>query len=141
MRAVVPKGTSAMSKGGAASAAQAQARLRRYLAKLESVPLGEVERTATQIKAKAIAQAPYKTGKLEDSIEVEVTGSGTRLTISATASATSPSGYDYAGIQHDDTSFNHPIKGKAKYLSDPFNEEIRNMQARIRRKLRKPNGS
>lgn len=112
--------------------------LNKFLNSLESVPSAELYRTASQIKVKAIAQTPYRTGALERSVYVDVVKDSTQQTIIAGASAKSERGYDYAGIQHENTTFNHPVKGKAHYISDPFKQEVYNMKRRIRRRLRKP---
>lgn len=112
--------------------------LNKFLNSLETVPSEELDRTASQIKAKAIAQTPYRTGVLERSVYVDVVKDSTQQTIIAGASAKSERGYDYAGIQHENTTFNHPVKGKAHYISDPFKQEVYNMKHRIRRRLRKP---
>ena len=112
--------------------------LNKFLNSLESVPSAELDRTASQIKAKAIAQTPYRTGALERSVYVDVVKDSTQQTIIAGASAKSERGYDYAGIQHENTTFNHPVKGKSHYISDPFKQEVYNMKRRIRRRLKKP---
>lgn len=112
--------------------------LNKFLNSLESVPSAELDRTASQIKVKAIAQTPYRTGALERSVYVDVVKDSEQQTIIAGASAKSERGYDYAGIQHENTTFNHPVKGKAHYISDPFKQEVYNMKRRIRRRLRKP---
>lgn len=112
--------------------------LNKFLDSLESVPSEELDRTALQVKAKAIAQTPYRTGALERSVYVDVVKDSTRQTLVAGASARSERGYDYAGIQHENTTFNHPVKGKAHYISDPFKQEVDNMKRRIRRRLKKP---
>lgn len=124
----------------ATSVARVQAakkRLTKFLKTLDTVPLEELDKTAQAIKVKSIAQAPYKTGKLEQSIYVRVSRDKRRPGLVAGASAKS-SGYDYAGIQHENTQYHHPIKGKAHYISDPFNQEVRNLKRRLRRKLKVP---
>lgn len=124
----------------ATSVARVQAakkRLTKFLKTLDTVPLEELEKTAQAIKVKAIAQAPYKTGKLEQSIYVRVSRDKRRPGLVAGASAKS-SGYDYAGIQHENTQYRHLIKGKAHYISDPFNQEVTNLKRRLRRKLKVP---
>lgn len=124
----------------ATSVARVQAakkRLTKFLKTLDTVPLEELEKTAQAIKVKAIDQTPYKTGKLEQSVYVRVSRDKRRPGLVAGASAKS-SGYDYAGIQHENTQYRHPIKGKAHYISDPFNQEVRNLKRRLRRKLKVP---
>lgn len=123
------------------SVQRARQRLTKFLKELDTVPLQELEKTAQAVKEKAIAQAPYKTGKLEKSIYVRVSRDKRRPGLVAGASA-KDHGYDYAGIQHEATHFNHPIKGKDHYISDPFNQEVKNLKRRLRRKLKvKKNGS
>lgn len=122
------------------SIAGAKKRLQKFLRELETVPVEELEKSAQTIKANAIAQTPYKTGKLERSVYVRVSRSKTKPGLTAGANAFS-GGYNYAAIQHENTSFEHPIKGKAHYIRDPFNKEVANLKRRIRRKLVLKNGS
>ena len=120
-----------------ASVQAAKKRLTKFLKTLDTVPLEELEKTAQAIKVKAIDQTPYKTGRLEQSVYVRVSRDKRRPGLVAGASARS-SGYNYAGIQHENTQYHHPIKGKAHYISDPFNQEVRNLKRRLRRKLKVP---
>ena len=113
----------------------AKKRLTKFLKTLETVPTDELERTAERIYSEAIAQTPYNTGKLESSVYVKVSRSKTKPGLVAGASAIEH-GYDYAAIQHEDENYNHPIKGKAHYISDPFKKEVALMRRRIRRRLR-----
>ena len=133
-----------MSKGysatSTASVQRARKNLTKFLKQLDTVPTEELERTAQAIKEKAVALAPYKTGKLEKSIYVRVSRNKTRPGLVAGASARSSKGYNYAGPQHEDTTFKHPIKGTDHFISKPFNSEVANMKRRIRRRL-KVNGS
>ena len=120
---------------------RAKKNLTKFLKELDTVPVQELEKSAQTIKAEAIAQTPYKTGKLEKSVYVRVSRNKRQPGLVAGASA-KDNGYDYAGIQHEATYFGHPIKGKAHYISDPFNKEVRNLKRRLRRKLKvKKNGS
>lgn len=119
---------------------RAKQNLTKFAKTLDTIPVKEFEKSAQAIKAKAVAQAPYRTGKLEKAIYVRVSRDKRRPGIVAGASAKSK-GYDYAGIQHENTSFNHPIKGKAHYISDPYTQETNNLKRRLRRKLRVKNGS
>ena len=122
------------------SVQKAKKNLTKFLKELDTVPVQELEKSAQTIKAEAIAQTPYKTGKLERAVYVRVSRNKRQPGLVAGASAKA-SGYDYAGIQHEATHFNHPIKGKAHYISDPFNEEVRKLKRRLRRKLKVKNGS
>lgn len=122
------------------SLVRAKKNLTKFLKTLDTVPVEELEKSAQTIKAEAIAQTPYRTGKLEGSVYVRVSRNKREPGLVAGASA-KDNGYDYAGIQHESTSFDHPIKGKAHYISDPFNKEVKNLKRRLRRKLKVPDGS
>lgn len=113
----------------------AKKRLTKFLKTLETVPTDELERTAERIYSEAIAQTPYSTGKLESSVYVHVSRSKTKPGLVAGASAREH-GYNYAMIQHENENYDHPIKGKAHYISDPFKKEVALMHQRIRRRLR-----
>lgn len=113
----------------------AKKRLTKFLKTLETVPTDELERTAERIYSEAIAQTPYSTGKLESSVYVHVFRSKTKPGLVAGASAREH-GYNYAAIQHENENYDHPIKGKAHYISDPFKKEVALMRRRIRRRLR-----
>lgn len=113
----------------------AKKKLTKFLKTLETVPREELEKTAEKIYDEAVAQVPYKTGKLENSIYVRVSKSKSKPGLVAGASAREH-GYNYAAIQHENEDYIHPIKGKAHYISDPFNKEVKLMQRRIRRRLR-----
>lgn len=127
-----------MSKGSSAtkqkSVQDAIKNLTHFLKKLDTVPTEELEQSAQTIKAEAIAQVPYKTGKLERSIYTMVSKDKRRPGLRAGASAYSPQGYDYAGIQHENTSFHHS-KGKAHFISDPFETEVEDLKRRLRKEL------
>lgn len=115
----------------------AKKKLTKFLGTLNTVPQEEIEKTAQRIYEQAIAQVPYKTGELEGSIYVNVSHSKTRPGITAGANAYNPrTGYNYAAIQHENENYEHPIKGKAHYIIDPFKKETELMQRRIRRRLR-----
>lgn len=129
-----------MSKGGSAtsqkSVQDAIKDLTRFVKKLDTVPVQELNESAAIMKAEMIAQAPYKTGKLERSIYTMVSKDKRRPGLRAGASARSTSGYNYAGIQHENTDFEHPIKGKAFYIRDPFMAETAKLKERLREELK-----
>lgn len=118
-----------------ASVKAAIANLNSFLKTLERVPVEELSKSAQTIKEQAIAQTPYKTGKLERSVYVRVVNLRRRARLSAGANAINK-GYNYAGIQHENESFQHPLKGKAHYISDPFNDEVKQLKKRLRAKVR-----
>lgn len=129
-----------MSKGYSATSTKsvqdAIKRLRQFQKEIEAVPLEEMQKSASIIYAEAISKTPYKTGKLERSVYVRVSKDKRRKGIVAGASARSKKGENYAGIQHENTKFHHPIKGQAHFISEPFNKETRNLIRRIRRRLK-----
>ena len=134
-----------MSKKGASATSQqsvqdARKRLTTFLKQLDTVPQEELEKSAQRIKAEAIAKVPYRTGKLERSIYVRVAKDKKRPGIVAGASARSKSGYNYAGIQHENENYHH-TKGQAHFISEPFNAEVKRLKQRIRRRLKLKNGS
>lgn len=91
-----------------------------------------------RIYEEAIAQTPLKSGKLESSVYVRKSKNvRDRVGILIGASAHSPDGYNYAGIQHESTHFHHPIRGKAYYLRDPFNAGVRRLKRRIKYRIDK----
>ena len=121
------------------SVQNARKNLAKFLKTLDTVPVEELEKSAQKIKAEAISQTPYETGGLEDSVYVRVSRDKKKPGLVAGASA-KDNGYDYAGIQHEETSYEHPIKGKAHYISDPFKKEVANLKKRLKRRLKVPNG-
>ena len=138
------KGMSAMSRNRGASATSrasvqnARKNLTKFLKTLDTVPQEELQRAADAIRSEAILLAPYKTGQLERSIRVRVAKDKRRPGIIASASAKSETGYDYAGIQHEAEHFQHPIKGQAHFLSQPFNKEVVLLKARLKYRLKVP---
>ena len=131
------KGASATSRK---SVQDARKNLTDFLKKLDTVPAEELEKSAQRIKAEAIAKVPYKTGKLERAIYVRVAKDKKRPGIVAGASARSTSGYNYAGIQHENVDYQH-TKGQAHFISEPFNAEVKRLKQRIKRRLKLKNGS
>lgn len=134
-----------MSRKGASATSQksvqdARKNLTKFLKSLDEIPVEELEKSAQRIKAEAIAKVPYDTGKLERSIYVRVSKDKRRPGIVAGASARSANGYNYAGIQHENTEYHHD-KGQAHFISEPFNAEVKRLKQRIRRRLKLKNGS
>ena len=136
MSAMSSHGPSKGSATGQKSVQDARKHLTQFLKKLDTVPTEELEKSASVIYAEAVALTPYKTGKLERSVYVRVSKDKRRPGIVAGASALSDKGKNYAGIQHENTEFHHPIKGQAHYISEPFNKEVKNLKRRIKRRLK-----
>lgn len=135
-------GTKCMSKTKPTSAtAQASVQdaikdLTKFLKTLDTVPIKELTESAATMKAEMIAQAPYETGRLERSVYTTVSRDKGRPGIRAGASARSSRGYNYAGIQHENESFKHPVKGKAFFIRDPFVAETERLKERLREELK-----
>lgn len=117
------------------SVKDAKRELTSFLKTLQTVPNQILEEEAKQLYAEAIAEVPYETGKLEKSIYVRVSRDKRRPGFVVGASA-KDRGYDYAGIQHENTSFKHPVKGKAHYISDPFKRSIQRIERKLEAKIR-----
>lgn len=109
--------------------------LTRFIKKLDEVPTAELEKSALTMKAEMIAQTPYKTGRLEKSVYTMVSKDKRRPGIRAGASARAH-GINYAGIQHENTNFKHPVKGKAFFIRDPFVAETQRLKDRLRKELK-----
>lgn len=133
-----------MSKGASAtstaSVQNARKNLTQFLKTLNTVPVQELEKSAKVIKAEEIALVPYDTGKLEHSIYCRVSKDRSRPGIVTGASARSPQGYDYAGIQHENETFQHAPDRQAHFISEPFEKEVANLKERLREEI-KYNGS
>lgn len=125
------------SATNAKSTLAAKKRLQRFLKTLDTVPEEILEAEAPRLYAQIVAETPYDTGKLERSVKVSVSKNRRdRVGLLASASAKSTRGYDYSEKQHEDTSLQHPLKGKAHFISDPFNRAVRRIKERVRKELR-----
>ena len=117
------------------SVQDAKKRLQKFLKQLDSVPTEILAEEQPKLYSDIIAEVPYDTGKLERSVKVTVAKDKRRPGLNASASARSKSGYNYAGIQHENTEFQHPVKGKAHYISDPFNRCVQRIKVKMRKRL------
>lgn len=105
------------------SVKNAKKQLSSFLRKQQTLPSEILAREAPRIQAEARILTPLKSGRLESNVKCRVSKSITRpgLNISATARR---GNFNYAGIQHENTEFRHPIKGRDHYLSIPFYEGV-----------------
>lgn len=117
------------------SVQDAKKRLTKFIRTLDTVPIEILEQEAVRIRSEAKAETPYRTGKLEKSVYVRVSRDKRRPGLVVGASARSK-GYNYAGIQHENTQFRHPIKGKAHYLKDPFERGTRRIIRRLKQEVK-----
>ena len=131
-----------MRKGSSAtkleSVQSAKKQLQKFLKSLDTVPKDILEEERPVLYSEIIAEVPYDTGKLERSVKVTVAKDKRRPGLNASASARSERGYNYAGIQHENESFQHPKKGKAHYISDPFERCTKRIRNKRRRRLKLP---
>ena len=130
-----------MSRGASATSQQsvqdAKKRLQKFIKSLDTVPTQILNEEAPILRSEIIAEVPYETGRLESSVRVSVTRDTRRPGLNASASARSKSGYNYAGIQHENDEFRHTKSGaKAHFISDPMNRCIDRIQEKMRRRLK-----
>lgn len=114
-----------MSRGSSAtkqeSVQEAKKRLQKFLRQQQTVPTEVLQEERATLYAEIIKEVPYSTGALERSVRVSVARDRRRPGLNASASARSPQGYNYAGIQHENDTFVHSKPGaKDHYISDPF---------------------
>ena len=117
------------------SVQDAKKRLTKFIETLDTVPTQILEQESEKILAQAKQETPFKTGKLGDSVYVRVSRDKRHRGLVVGASARKD-GFNYAGIQHENTSFHHPIKGTAHYLRDPFNRGTRRTKSRLKQEVK-----
>lgn len=93
---------------------------------------------AKDLKKKAQEQTPVDTGALRNSAYIEKVGKGETSGYEV--------GYDknnsknirdtYGRIQHEAMWFNHPNGGKAKFLEDPYNANMRGYIGEIKQAIK-----
>ena len=112
-------------------------RLERFLKRLDTVPTQTLRSMVPALKEEIQSETPYKTGKLEESVYVRVARDKRRPGFRLGARAHAPgTGFDYAYIQHETEDFNHPIKGKAFFVEDPFNRAAERIIDEFRDKVK-----
>lgn len=117
------------------SVQNAKKQLTKFLKTLDTVPIVILEQETRKIELQAKLETPRDTGKLESSVKARVARDKRRPGINISASARDK-GYNYAGIQHENTHFKHPVKGKAHYLKDPFDRGVRRIKRRLRKEVK-----
>lgn len=78
---------------------------------------GAVRRAAEDLLGKAQRLAPVEEGTLRGSGDVEVDASGSTIVATVAFNAV------YAARQHEETGWEHPKGGQAKYLEQPLRED------------------
>lgn len=129
-----------MSRGASAtsqlSVQAAKKRLQKFLRKIDTVPEKILKEEAQTLYSEIIAEVPYDTGALERSVRVSVARDKKRPGLNASASARSKRGYNYAGIQHEESSFHHTKLGaKDHYISDPFDRATDRIKEKMQKHL------
>ena len=114
---------------------EASKHLTRFLRTVETVPTQILLEEAPRIEETAKVRTPEKTGKLKESVKVRVSRDKRRPGLYAQASAFNR-GYDYALIQHENLSYNHPNGGQAKFLESAFVEGVERIERRIEQEVR-----
>lgn len=84
---------------------------------------------AEHLTGEAQKETPFREGHLERSARPHVYPERLMAAVSF--------GTVYARRQHEETTWHHPIKGKAKYLEDPFRRERRVMLRLIETAIRR----
>ena len=114
---------------------EASKHLTKFLRTVETVPTQILLEEAPRIEETAKIRTPEKTGKLKESVKVRVNRDKRRPGLYAQASATNR-GYNYALIQHENLSYNHPNGGQAKFLESAFVEGVERIERRIEQEVR-----
>ena len=114
---------------------EASKHLTTFLRTVETVPTQILLEEAPRIEETAKIRTPEKTGKLKESVKVRVSRDKRRRRLYAQASAKNH-GYDYALIQHENLSYNHPNGGQAKFLESAFVEGVERIERRIEQEVR-----
>lgn len=126
-------GSSATSQS---SVQDAKKKLQKFLRKLDRVPTEVLREEAPKLYAEILAEIPYDSGKLESSVRVSVARDKQRPGLNASASAHSKSGYNYAGIQHENEAYRHSKLGaKDHFISDPFERCTERIMEKMRDRL------
>ena len=82
---------------------------------------------AADLQSKSVDRAPIDTGKLRESCVVDdIEMSNHVVKIGYTKEVD-----EYSMVQHERLDFNHPNGGEAKYLENPFNENIQRYKEKI----------
>ena len=114
---------------------EASKHLTKFLRTVETVPTQILLEEAPRIEETAKIRTPEKTGKLKESVKVMVSRDKRGPGLYAQASARNR-GYDYALIQHENLSYNHPNGGQAKFLESAFVEGVERIERRIEQEVR-----
>lgn len=124
-----------MGISGLDSVKKCKSDLQRFLRQVDTVQEQELDTLATEMLAEMQRRTPYESGKLESGVYCRRSrGKGTKGIV---AGATAMNGdYNYAVVQHENESFEHPVKGEAHFVSGPFEEGVAKFMDTIERRLK-----
>lgn len=124
-----------MSISGLDSVKRCKSDLQRFLRQVDTVQEQELDTLATEMLAEMQRRTPYESGKLEAGVYCRRSRGKNTKGIVAGATAMN-SGYNYAVVQHENESFEHPVKGEAHFVSGPFEEGVAKFMDTIERRLK-----
>lgn len=94
----------------------------------------EMRNIGTDILAESKRQVPVKEGTLSRSAVKTARWEGDNFVVSISYNT------PYAAVQHENRTFNHPTKGKAKYLEDPMKQMFPKVEKRLAAAMRRAIG-
>ena len=112
----------------------AKKKLQEFIRTCETYPHEAIRAEVPIILAEAKARTPYKSGKLQASVYVRPSKDMKRKFGIVAGASASHDGYNYAGIQHENTEFKHTI-GADHYISVPYERGIHRIKLRVRREF------
>ena len=99
--------------------------LRALLKQNHTMQLKWLNKGADWMYQKSISLVPYKTGELQDGIQIDVSESPRYPGIIAIATAkNSKTNFDYALIQEENEEYKHKLGRQAHYLEEPFRQFV-----------------
>lgn len=120
---------------GLESVVNERKRLNAFIRASDAIQEQELDALVAEALPEMLAKTPYKTGKLESGVYCRRSKSMRNKGVVAGAVAMHK-GYNYVTIQHENTEFNHPIKGSAHFISEPLKKAIDNFINRVRERMR-----
>ena len=89
----------------------------KFRADVNNIPQKEFENYISKVLLDAQTLAPELTGQLRRSVNARRAG---RMSVTFGATATTPGGFDYAPVQHENLMFRHAPGKEALYIEKPF---------------------
>lgn len=123
-----------MGISGLDSVKQCRSDLQKFARQVDIVQEQELDELSSEMLAEMQRRTPYESGKLESGVYCRRSNSAKTKGIVAGATAMNK-GYNYAVVQHENEEFEHPIKGEAHFVSEPFREGVDRFISNIKRRL------